>query len=152
MRIFFTLCLVLLLQVLPAQNTSPEKVCDLFLSAISVQQGEKINWDRLRELFTEDAKFRSVSENGAQTLNFDQFKEKSRYEAMGFEEKALKRKLTVFGNMASISEQFEAKISSQGVQFQGINMYHLIKIQDDWKIANVMFQLADKDLPLPSEW
>jgi hypothetical protein len=152
MRSSLLVCLVFLFHALPAQTTSPENVCDLFLSAINVQKGDKVNWTKLQELFIEDAKFRLVAEGRLQSLNFQEFREKSRYEAMGFREKALERKLTVFGNLASVVEQFEAEISSQGIQFQGINMYHLVKVGDAWKITEVIYQLASEELPLPTDW
>ena len=151
MKSTFTLCLALLCSFAMGQNKSPSQVCDLFLNTISVEQGEEVNWELLKQLCVEDVQFRSLQGDSISTLNFKELQEMSVYEKIGFREVAINREQVVFGSIASITEEFQAYIQSKNEQFEGINMYHLVQINGQWKITEVIYQVANEALPLPSK-
>ena len=151
MQSTFILYLALLSYAALGQNSSPEKTCDLFLQSISVEKGELVDWELLSSLCTKDAQFRLARQDTLITLDFETFREQSRYSEIGFKESASNRKVELFGSIASIWEEFQAEVLSNGTQFSGMNMYHLIEVKGMWKLTEVIYQVAGPDLPLPSE-
>lgn len=150
MQSTLTLCLALLFHVAASQNPSPENICDLFLQTISVKQGEEVNWKQIEELCVSDVIFRAIGKGGLHSLNLEQFRNSSRYSEIGFKEIARNRNQIIFGNIASVTEEFEAEVISSEFRFEGMNMYHLAKIEGHWKITEIIYQMAGEDLPLPS--
>lgn len=150
MQSTLTLCLALLFHVAASQNPSPENICDLFLQTISVKQGEEVNWKQIEELCVSDVTFRAIGKDGLHSLDLEQFRNSSRYGEVGFKEVARNRNQSIFGSIASVTEEFEAEVISSEFSFEGMNMYHLVEIDGHWKITEIIYQMAGEDLPLPS--
>ena len=129
-----------------------ESVCDLFLQGISVDKDQEVNWRVLQSLFTEDAQFVLTVGEGVSTLTFEEFQKATQYSKWGFKEIAKARKVTQFGKIAQVAEIFEASIPNSETQYEGVNMYLMVKEGTDWKIACLTYEVARPDLPTPKDW
>jgi len=76
------------------------------------------------------------------------------YQREGFWEKEIARRVDQFGNIAHIFSVYETSVSDKESPpvARGINSVQMLKRDDQWKIAGIVFQIEQPDLPIPAEY
>lgn len=116
------------------------------------------NWERFHSLFLPDAKmgaivpkqtggtaFRSFTPADYQKNNGPFFLQS------GFYEEELGRNVTQFGNLAHVQSAYQYRLSPEGkVKVRGVNYITLVRAEDRWWIAELVWQEEGKDNPIPA--
>jgi hypothetical protein len=138
----------------------PEEVIRQLFDLVTFGPGERPDLEKVRSLFIKEAVIvLRTSREGNTTFDVDGFiadwesfivtpavKEK------GFEEKIIRLKPMVLGDMAQMLVLYEAQIpgSPRGPQ-QGVDNFLLIKRDGKWRIAAVTNEIPGPERPLPPE-
>jgi len=126
-----------------------KKLIDNFYIIISGKSGEERNWDSFRKLFYSNAhlmsaKFNSGNECTTMPVNVDSYiLGLDRFLRVNdFYEYGLNYKINIFGNIAHVYSEYEAKRSLKDNEpiKRGINLVQLIYDEDRWKILNMVWQ------------
>ncbi|MDQ3279079.1 MAG: hypothetical protein M3Q06_12185, partial [Bacteroidota bacterium] len=116
------------------------------------------NWNRFHSLFLPGAKmgmavarpdgstvFRSFTPAEYQRNNG------SRFTQSGFFEEELGRQVTQFGNLAHVQSAYQYRFSQGGnVEKRGVNYFTLVKSEDRWWIAEIVWQEEGANNPIPA--
>jgi predicted metalloprotease with PDZ domain len=116
------------------------------------------NWDRFYSLFLPEAKmgasakrpngstiFRSFTPAEYQKNNAPYFTQS------GFYEQELGREAKEFGNLAHVQSAYQYRFTPDGkVEQRGINYFTLVKADDRWWIAELVWQDESNETPLPA--
>ncbi len=85
-------------------------------------------------------------------LDFITFIEKAKVRETGFEEKIIRVKPLVFGDIANILVLYEAHIpGSKRPPQAGVDNFSLIKKEGRWWIASIIKEIPTTGCPLPAE-
>lgn len=121
-----------------------EKSLDRLLEIVSVEAGSQADTAALRNLclphcyFTvrmaddSDPAYQKVDLNSFIMLLTDD------YYSKGFKEVSLGRSIQIFNGIAIVFEGFEYT-DSEGNSGRGVNSIQLLRVKDEWKIANVLW-------------
>lgn len=138
-----------------SDTDSIHHICDVSLEIISVKKGEPVNWERFTNLFLPDGKLIWTGQVNdtckARTISLEQMKKNSQYEKSGFNEKALKRIINQFGQVACVFESYEASTPDGKYKSRGVNIYQLVFKEGRWWIASISWSDETDDLKLPTE-
>ncbi|WNJ18895.1 hypothetical protein [Pontibacter sp. G13] len=71
-----------------------------------------------------------------------------------FEEREVYETTQIFGNIAQRVSTFEARWwgGEDEPFFMGVNMIQFVKIDEDWRVANVVWNKATPEIPLTKEF
>lgn len=138
----------------------PEDVIRHLFDLVTFGPGERPDLEKVRSLFIEEAVIvLRTSREGNTTFDVDGFV--ADWESFiatqavkdnGFEEKIIRLKPMVLGDMAQMLVLYEAQIpgSARGPQ-QGVDNFLLIKRDGKWWIAAVTNEIPGPERPLPPE-
>lgn len=130
-------------------------ICEASLQVISVKKGEAVNWERFMNLYLPDGvMIWTGSKNDtclAKTIPVQKMKGYNGWTENGFNEKALKRKINHFGQVATVFESYEATTPDGKYKSRGVNIYQLIYKQGRWWIASISWCDETERLKLPAE-
>ncbi len=139
---------------------TPEGVCAKMLEFISFEKDEEKDWDEFRNLFLPTAhlmSFRfqpgeSISKQ-ARNPNIEEFVRYfgPGYPRSGFEEYTIGLDVKEFNGIASVFQCFYCRSLNGAYEARGVNIYHLVFLNDRWWIANTMFTNETEDSKLPDE-
>jgi len=141
-------------------NKSPEEVIAQLYNLVTFEPGTLPYWNNVRNLFHPDAKIvlrTSLEESTIFDLegfikDFDDFAKTEKINEYGFEEKILKKKKMIFGDIAHFLVLYQAHFP--GTDYppqQGVDSFQLIKIEDGWKIISIVNEIVTPDRPAPKE-
>ena len=137
-----------------ADGKTIESVCDGLLETISVEKGDKVDWDRFDYLVLPEIQF-IVCDNKkgkaqSMVLDSEKFKKVAPYGKIGFKEVALHRKINQYGNIAHVFEAYSAYVTGEKEEMRGINAYTVVFKEDRWWIANITWMEETPNNPLPA--
>lgn len=147
MAVVVPLCLLLSIQAQPAApvNDLDTAVAGLY-SVISGPAGKERDWAAFRRMFLPEAKLTVIiGEAGNGTtlpLDVDGYIERAGPFLLqnGFFEKEIARRVEQYGNMAQVWSTYESRAKEEEAPFdRGINSIVLVKTEDGWKIANIIW-------------
>ncbi|MDQ3279349.1 MAG: hypothetical protein M3Q06_13555, partial [Bacteroidota bacterium] len=131
----------------PADVASVDAVIKSTYGVISGPAGPR-NWNRFHSLFLPGAKMgMSVARPDGSTV-FRSFtpaeyqrNNGSRFTQSGFFEEEIGRQVTQFGNLAHVQSAYQYRFSQGGnVEKRGVNYFTLVKSEDRWWIAEIVWQ------------
>lgn len=126
-----------------------QRLIDTFYKIISGEKGEQRDWVYFKSLFFENAQLMSMKFNNqndcisipvdvdSYIIGLNKF-----LRANDFYEYGLDYDIKVFGDIAHVYSQYEAKTSLQDCQpvKEGINLVQLAKSEGKWKIISMLWQ------------
>lgn len=141
----------------PADVASVDAILKATYDVISGPAGPR-NWDRFHSLFLPAAKmgaalvrpdgnavFRSFTPAEYQRNNGPMFTQS------GFFEEELGRQMTQFGNLAHVQSAYQYRLTQGGkVEKRGVNFIRLVKAENRWWIAEIVWQEEGADNPIPA--
>ena len=143
----------------PEDVSSPDAIIKAMYETISGPAGPR-NWYRQRSLFLDGARLipignRVHKESDLQVMSIDEWIEDAKdYLAENdFYEVEIMRQISRYGNIVQAFSTYEARNGTDSAPFaRGINSIQLLKKDDRWWIANVMWENESKDNPIPEEY
>lgn len=166
---FFLACLAAPSLILPAMGGSageepvfdtPEAVVDELYRLVTFEAGTIPDWARVRSLFIEEAVVVIRTSREETTVfsvdgfveDFIRFIERAHVEETGFEEKIIRTRPMVFGDIAHILVLYEASIpGSERPPQQGVDSFELIRKNGRWWIVSVTNEIPTAGRPIPEE-
>lgn len=147
-------------QAMEKDSLNPEQVITELYDLVSIQKGSTGDWDRVRELFIDEAVIvLRTSWEGTTVFSlegfiddFVNFIENYNIKETGFTEKIISMKSWTFGDMAHILVLYEASIpGSERPPQQGIDSFLLIRKEGKWKITAITNEIPTPARPVPEE-
>ncbi|GGH70044.1 nuclear transport factor 2 family protein [Phaeocystidibacter marisrubri] len=150
MNKLLTLCFFLLLTWPSMGQTEDEiiSVVDSTLSLISGTPEDTYDWDAFRSLFTDDAELATIhlppNAESPQLfrLTIGDFIERMGrvYESRTFIEKSIAHEVHMVKNIAQVWQTYVTYGENGEELSRGVNAYHLMKIDGNWKISSLMWE------------
>jgi len=139
---------------------SPGVVVDELYDLVTFDAGALPDWEKVRALFIPEAVIvlrttrteTAVFSVDGFVADFVSFIDRAKAVETGFEERIVRTKPLVFGDIAHILVLYEAQIpgSERGPQ-QGVDSFQLIRKDGRWWIASVVNEIPTPDRPVPAE-
>ncbi len=152
--LFISLCL--LASALGAQEDvtirfqDPEELVQHLYDQVTFPKGSTPDWQHIRTLFIADAVIsmrtskeedRTLSLDGW-ILDFVNFIHDRDIKSSGFEEKVVKTKSMVFGDIAHVLVLYTALIPGVSKSpHEGVDSFHLARINGEWKIISILNEI-----------
>lgn len=143
----------------PADVASIESTVAALYEVISGPAGQKRDWDRMRSLFTPDARMGAVVKRPNGTLTRVAFsveeyitRNAKAMEDTGFFEKEMVKHVDRYGNIAQVFSSYEARRAAADEKpfMRGINSLTLWYDGTRWWIQNILWQAETPDNPVPA--
>lgn len=140
---------------------SADSIIKSVYDVISGPAGQKRNWDRMRSLFTEDARMVAIAkaptgEIRRRHMTVEDYIKLSgpSLESRGFFEKEISRKTEQFGNLVHIWSTYEARSNADDAKpmMRGINSIQLWNDGKRWWVLSIVWQAEDPTTPLPEKY
>jgi hypothetical protein len=137
---------------------SVEQVVRDIYDLVSWTEGNTPDWEVVREVFIPEAVIVLRYPPDLQVMSVDGFLlDWLRFEnqlagagATGFREEVLETRVMVFGDIAQVEVVYQSSIPDTGRPPRpGVDLWSLIRIEDQWKVVSVINELPRDDLPLP---
>ena len=137
-----------------------EGVVTTLYNLVSPKAGTTVDWDRVKSMFIDEAIIVLRTSRTATTVfsvegfvnDFITFIEQANIKETGFNEKILRKKSMVFGDMAHVLVLYEAHIpGSQRPPQKGGDSFQLIRKQDRWWIVSITNEIPTSNRPIPEE-
>lgn len=140
----------------PKDVESIDAIIKAMYSVISGPAGER-NWSRFHSLFLPEATMGaavSTPQGGVRYRSFipAEYQQNNQpfFLQSGFFEEELGRKVSAYGNLASVQSAYQSRFQQNGkVTDRGINYITLIKAKGRWWIASLHWQDENKGNPIP---
>ncbi len=139
----------------------PEQLVRGLYAAVSFGPGTAADWDRVRGFFRPEAVLAvRRTPTSMDLINVEEFiawfkadVERLRMEELGFEEKVLRVRLTVFGDMAHAFVVYRAQLMTPPGQRSevGLDSFGLVRMDGRWWIASITNDVVRPGRPLPPE-
>lgn len=152
-------------QTAPTPKPDDVKSIDAIVAAlydvISGPPGAKHDWDRMRSLFSKDARMSAVSLTRSGALRGETFTVEdyirlsgASIEKIGFFEKEIGRKAEQFANIAHIFSTYESRIKAPTEKpfARGINSIQVWNDGKRWWIVSILWQDESPATPLPAKY
>lgn len=130
---------------------------DAVYAAISGPAGQARDFDRMRALFTPDARLTAITAKGLNGGTVEDYIAKSGpfLVERGFTERALVNRIEVYGDLAQAWSSYEGSWTNpDGTpgKVRGINSFQLVR-QDDgrWLVQSIFWQAESPGNPLPAD-
>lgn len=140
---------------------SSDAIIKSIYDVISGPAGQKRNWDRMRSLFTEDARMVAIAKTPTgeirrRHMTVEDYIKLSgpSLESRGFFEKEISRKTEQFANLVHIWSTYEArsKVDDAKPMMRGINSIQLWNDGKRWWVLSIVWQAEDPTTPLPEKY
>ena len=144
-----------------ADVESMDAIIKSVYNVISGPAGEKRNWDRMRSLFTEDARMVAIGKTQAgevrrRPMTVEDYIKLSgpSLEQRGFFEKEVARRTEQFGNLVHVWSTYEARQKADDAKpfMRGINSMQLWNDGSRWWVLSIVWQAEDPKLTLPDKY
>lgn len=140
-----------------AQTAAIDEVLNATYAVVSGPVGQARDFDRMRELFTPDARLTSITATGLSGGTLEEYIVRSGpfLVGSGFTERQLNRRIEIYGNLAhawsSYGGTFTRPDGGPGT-VRGINSFQLVR-QDDgrWLVQAILRQAETPDNSLPAD-
>lgn len=144
-----------------ADAASIDSIVAALYDVISGPAGAPRNWNRMRALFTPDAKLMVILPRpeggfGLRTMTVEDYisRNMSAFNTAGFYEREIARTTESFGQLAHVFSTYELLRSPNDAKpfMRGINSIQLAHDGKRWWIANLVWRAEDGSLTLPERY
>jgi hypothetical protein len=139
----------------PADVASIDAIMAAVYDVISGPAGQRRNWDRMRSLFTADARLMPLGPRGLRIGGVEDYIAASgpQLEERGFIEREIGRVTEEYGGIAHVFSAYEARASADGpVIMRGINSFQLVRHDNRWWVVSIMWQPETPQNPIPARY
>ncbi|GGD00522.1 hypothetical protein [Aquisalinus flavus] len=139
----------------PDAGTNIDSLIARTYAVISGPAGEKRDWTCFRSLFTDGAQMTALHQpdQPPRVLTPEDYVERSGpwLEQNGFFETEIDRTVHAYGGIAQVFSTYEALRSADDSDpfMRGINSFQLVRDEEGWKIASLVWQQEHDALPVP---
>jgi len=127
--------------------------------SISFNVGGRPDFDGLKSLFADGARLIRTDKENITNMSVDDFitsyEEKiDNGQIKAFTEYELSRKVDEFGRIVQAFSTYGTKLETDDgvINIRGINSIQLILINDDWKVATILWYPEDEENKIPEEY
>lgn len=141
----------------PADAVAIGAALDAVYAVISGPVGQPRDFDRMRTLFTPDARLTAITAKGLGGGTLEDYISRSGkfLVEQGFTESALVNRIEVYGNLAQAWSSYEGRFTQAGGTpgvVRGVNSFQLVRQPDGrWLVQSILWQAATPDNPLPRD-
>lgn len=139
----------------PADVASVDAIMAAVYDVISGPAGERRDWNRMRSLFTANARLMPKGGAGLRSGSVEDYITSSGplLEERGFFESEVARRVEQYGDIAHVFSTYEARQSENGpVIMRGINSFQLVRHDGRWWVVSIMWQAESPQNPIPAEY
>jgi hypothetical protein len=139
----------------PADVASIDAILAAVYDVISGPAGKRRDWDRMRSLFTQDARMMPLGPRGLRIGGVEDYIAVSGplLESQGFIEREIGRVTEEYGGIAHVFSAYEARAVAGGpVIMRGINSFQLVRHGGRWWVASIMWQPETPGNPIPARY
>ncbi len=137
----------------PADVATIDAIMRSVYDVISGPAGQKRDWNRMRSLFTSNARLMPKGGAGLRSGSVDDYITSSGpvLEKDGFIEREIARRVEQYGDIAHVFSTYEARQSEGGPVFlRGINSFQLVRHGGRWWVVSIMWQAESPQNPIPA--
>ena len=141
--------------------SSADAIIKAVYDVISGPAGEKRNWDRMRTLFTTDARLiptgkKPNGEGTRRSMSLEDYitSSGSFLEKNGFFESEIGRKTEQYGNIVHIFSSYESKktLKDEKPFMRGINSFQLWNDGKRWWVITILWESETSENPIPEKY
>ena len=139
----------------PADVASVDSIMRAVYDVISGPAGQKRDWNRMRSLFTSNARLMPLAKTGLRSGGVEDYIATSGpfLEKNGFHEIELARRVEQYGDIAHVFSTYEARNKLGGPVFmRGINSFQLVRHGGRWWVVSIMWQQETPENPIPPQY
>jgi hypothetical protein len=139
----------------PAEVASIDAIMRSVYDVISGPAGQKRDWNRMRSLFTSNARLMPLGKAGLRSGSVEDYIATSGplLEQRGFFEQEIARKVEQYGDIAQVFSTYQARNALDGpVIMRGINSFQLVRHDGRWWVVSIMWQQETPPNPIPAEY
>jgi hypothetical protein len=139
----------------PADVASLDSIMRAVYDVISGPAGQKRDWNRMRSLFTANARLMPKGARGLRSGSVEDYITASGplLEGEGFIEREIARRVEQYGDIAHVFSTYEARNRADGpVIMRGINSFQLVRHDNRWWVVSIMWQAETPQTPIPAEY
>ena len=139
----------------PADVASLDAIMRAVYDVISGPAGEKRDWNRMRSLFTSNARLMPLARNGLRSGSVEDYIRASgpNLERDGFFEQEIARRVEQYGDIAHVFSTYQARRTAAGPVFmRGINSFQLVRQGGRWWVVSIMWQAETPETPIPAKY
>ena len=124
-------------------------------AVISGPAGKARDWERMKSLFTSDARLYAISTrrgmSGGTVADYITNNGENLVK-VGFTEKELARRIEIYGNLAQVWSSYHGTSSDGSVNVRGINSFQLARQPDGrWLVHSILWQQENPTIKLPQD-
>ena len=141
----------------PADVAAIEAALDQVYAVISGPAGQARDFERMRTLFTPDARLTAITPRGLSGGTLEDYIARSGkfLVEQGFTERALVNRVEVYGDLAHAWSSYEGAFTApdgKPGKVRGINSFQLVRQADGrWLVQSIFWQAESPAHPLPSD-
>ena len=139
----------------PADVASLDAIMRAVYDVISGPAGAKRDWNRMRSLFTSNARLMPLAPNGLRSGTVEDYISSSgpMLERDGFFEQEIARTVEQYGDIAHVFSTYQARRTADGPVFmRGINTFQLARHGGRWWVVSIMWQQEAPERPIPPQY
>jgi hypothetical protein len=139
----------------PADVQSIDAIMAAVYDVISGPAGQPRNWDRMRSLFTANARMMPKGRAGLRSGSVEDYISSSggMLESRGFTEREIGRVVEQYGDVAHVFSAYEGRFSAGDPSpVRGINSFQLVRHDNRWWVVSIMWQAETPDNPIPARY
>lgn len=144
---------------LAQEESSIEQIIGYYYSAVSGPSGKR-DWERLKSICLESAKFNAVgiTAQGTNVFHPQTLKEYCQHmdsyiTKFGFYQTEIYYEIKLYSSIAHVFSTYESRNTPKGdIMDRGVFSFQLIKTDTEWKIANIMWNSETSASPIPDKF
>ncbi|HEY0113965.1 MAG TPA: hypothetical protein VGB59_12575 [Allosphingosinicella sp.] len=139
----------------PADVASLDAILRAVYDVISGPAGQRRDWNRMRSLFTANARMMPHGPRGLRSGSVEDYIVESGpfLEGKGFIEREIGRTVEQYGDIAQVFSAYEARHVEGGpVIMRGINSIQLVRHQDRWWVVSILWQPETPATPITKKY
>lgn len=139
----------------PADVASIDAILRAVYDVISGPAGQRRDWNRMRSLFTANARLMPLAPRGLRSGSVEDYIATSGplLEREGFIEREVHRVVEEYGDIAHVFSTYEARRTVDGPAFlRGINSFQLVRHGGRWWVVSIMWQAETPQTPIPARY
>jgi hypothetical protein len=137
----------------PADVASLDAIMRAVYDVISGPAGQKRDWNRMRSLFTSNARMMPHGARGLRSGSVEDYISSSGpfLEERGFVEREIARRVEQYGDIAHVFSTYEGRFSvGEAAPVRGINSFQLVRHAGRWWVVSIMWQAETPQTPIPA--
>jgi len=136
-----------------------DAVLESLYESISFNSGGRPDFDGLKSLFADGARLIRTDKENITNMSVNDFIKSyeeriNNGQIKAFTEYELSRKVDEFGRIVQVFSTYGTKLETNDgvIIMRGINSIHLIEIENNWKVATILWYPEDEENKIPEEY